>query len=122
MARALSGVILIDAARDELLEQQHVLLARVRAAQVWQGVPQLLHDDKKLFGLHALRPGLGGSPAQDIVQLIRVIAAPYGPIHHVAKGVQRLGLESRRRTPFEGHHGSEGETGCGGGMAADLAR
>ena len=33
MARALSGVILIDAARDELLEQQHVLLARVHRAR-----------------------------------------------------------------------------------------
>lgn len=75
-----------------------------RGAQVGKRVPELLHDHQQLLGVNVLRARLRGCARENILQLLAMIASPHRALHNVAKRLERVGLESWRLRPIEGHH------------------
>src|SRR5439155_19764659 len=111
-----------DAARDELLQQSDLPVVVGHAPEFRERIPQLLHDDQQLLRLDAFVTSLGGHATQDVVQLVRMIAASHRAIHHGAERFYRLGLELRRRCPVEGHRAHRSREGRVGGVVAENPR
>lgn len=109
----LFGVILGDAAGDELLEELGLPMAIAGPADVRQREPQLLHRDEQLLGVDVLRSRLGGSACENILKFLPVVTSAHCALHYGSKRVERIGLQARRLRPIEGHHEGVGRAMVG---------
>jgi hypothetical protein len=112
--RRLFGVVLLDTARDQLLEELVLHLGAPRAGQFGKREPDVLEENQQLLGLNPLGMRLVGGAAQGVVQFGDVISVMEYLSEQRAERLLRLRFEAwGSRRPIGRHHTVTGGRACG---------